>query len=100
MIAPQPGQEAPTAPAPVQPRLRRSASLIAVGVALLACQQVLGPVISFQVFASAESVSDDSSTAFTTAFFTVFGVGLVLLVVGLHRFASHVHALAVSAQHR
>ena len=76
------------------PRLRRAAGLVAVGVVLLACQQVLGPIANAWLFFGADPADDASQTAFVVLFFGVFAVGVALLVVGTFRFAAHVHVLA------
>ncbi len=85
--------EHPTATREV-PRLRRAAGLAAAGLVLLACQQVLGPMANAWLFYGSSPVDDASQTTFVVLFFGVFVVGLVLLVVGIVRFAAHVHVLA------
>lgn len=82
------------------PRLRRSAGLMAAGVAMLACQQVLGPMLSIRVFMNSPSADDAWGDAFMVVFVGFFAVGLALLVVGGSRFASHVHLLAERALRR
>lgn len=76
------------------PHLRRSAGLLATGLALLACQQVLGPVASAWLSFRSDPVDDAAQTAFLVLHFGVFAAGLALLVVGTFRSAAHVHVLA------